>query len=361
MTMIIEIPQSSLHINHQSCLTHQTIIDDYNEKIIESSFNNLELLLTARKPPLRITSDLKQVFLLKTFREKLSLIKTTEEAEILYFEVKFYLKQNKISELLKNEFNINLDDVLDDEKEIINKTPIFFANGKSLVLKVPLNVSAEKPNECRVCESLELDKISGDLHLVPVHSRIIKVQEDSKDKYSKYFTVWFLEMPKFSFALADYIISYNSGFIYRQTKNLVKALNYIHHIGYVHMDVKLENIFVKSSCSDAQENGEWYLGDFGSAVLHNTKIISCTQCFFPQVIYKNTISQFKYDWWMLGINILILYYFNKVYWKELLYLEKEEEIVSVEKVKNFISKIEDNDLKNILGTLIEFEGSELNL
>ncbi|KAJ3211345.1 hypothetical protein HK099_008038 [Clydaea vesicula] len=293
--MIIEIPQSSLHINHQSCLTHQTIIDDYNEKIIESSFNNLELLLTARKPPLRITSDLKQVFLLKTFREKLSLIKTTEEAEILYFEVKFYLKQNKISELLKNEFNINLDDVLDDEKEIINKTPIFFANGKSLVLKVPLNVSAEKPNECRVCESLELDKISGDLHLVPVHSRIIKVQEDSKDKYSKYFTVWFLEMPKFSFALADYIISYNSG--------------------YVHMDVKLENIFVKSSCSDAQENGEWYLGDFGSAV----------------------------------------------YWKELLYLEKEEEIVSVEKVKNFISKIEDNDLKNILGTLIEFEGSELNL
>lgn len=38
-------------------------------------------------------------------------------------------------------------------------------------------------------------------------------------------------------------------------ERMVTALNYLHQLGFIHMDVKQSNIFIR---------GDWYLGDFGS-------------------------------------------------------------------------------------------------
>ncbi|KAJ3220777.1 hypothetical protein HK099_004020 [Clydaea vesicula] len=357
--MIFDIPQSSLLINYQYCQNIAGFNDCNDSPTLEKPLYNLELLLKNRKPTLKITSDLKKVLNLKNFKAKLHTLKTVEEAENLYFKCRSYAKQPKIANALAKEHSIYLDNLYEDQSEIINKTPIFFANNKNLILKIPVNLNSEKPNECRVCESLELANITDEYNLVPVTAKNIKVQEDSNNEKSRFFTVWFLVMPKFDHTLADKMKTYSDDVILNQTKKLIKSLNYLHNKGFVHMDIKLENIFVKSHSEyDSGDKDEWFLGDFGSAVMHNTKIISCTQCFLPNIIYRNAVSHFKYDWWMLGINTLILYYLNKVYWKEILYSDVDDEIVSVEKVKFFISAMENECLKSLLSDLIQFENEK---
>ena len=81
------------------------------------------------------------------------------------------------------------------------------------------------------------------------------------------------------------------------SKRMVLALNYMHSLDLVHMDVKGSNILIDQA-------GDWYLGDFGSACDINDPVITTTPSFYPADLCGLPAHP-KYDWFMLLVTILI--------------------------------------------------------
>lgn len=92
-------------------------------------------------------------------------------------------------------------------------------------------------------------------------------------------------------------------------ERMVHALEYIHEKGYVHMDIKSDNVFV-----DAE--GNWTLGDFGSCTRVNEPVAETTRVFHPLVLIgKPAQTSFDYD--MLAVMIAVELSKNR--WKDQLY------------------------------------------
>ncbi len=88
--------------------------------------------------------------------------------------------------------------------------------------------------------------------------------------------------------------------ILRQTLRLRDAVERIHAEGYVHMDIKPSNIFIKG--------GLWYLGDYGSCRSSTRKelITSSTPGMYPFELDRGAIrAEPKYDFYMLGLTLLL--------------------------------------------------------
>ncbi len=88
--------------------------------------------------------------------------------------------------------------------------------------------------------------------------------------------------------------------ILSQTLRLREAVERIHAEGYVHMDIKPANIFIK--------RGLWYLGDYGSCRSSARKevIISSTPGMYPFKLDKGSIrAEPRYDFYMLGLTLLL--------------------------------------------------------
>eukprot|EP00198_Chlamydomonas_reinhardtii_P009986 XP_001699323.1 predicted protein [Chlamydomonas reinhardtii] len=82
-------------------------------------------------------------------------------------------------------------------------------------------------------------------------------------------------------------------------ERMVEALEWIHRKGFVHMDVKADNIFVDAA-------GRWWLGDFGSAVPKGSAITSTTRWFAPPAAAKAAATAVpEYDWHMLAVALVI--------------------------------------------------------
>ena len=87
---------------------------------------------------------------------------------------------------------------------------------------------------------------------------------------------------------------------------MIDALRFMHRQGYVHMDVKGDNVFFDS-------DGVWFLGDFGSACQIDSAIRSTTECFYHSPILGQPVRP-KYDWFMLLVMLLIELEDNKDEW-----------------------------------------------
>ncbi len=86
----------------------------------------------------------------------------------------------------------------------------------------------------------------------------------------------------------------------KRTLAMMKAVNYIHTLDYVHMDIKEANIFVSS-------NGTWFLGDYGSCVAVGTSFgDNTTTCYHFQTSLPAIgvqLAEYRYDWQMLTVVI----------------------------------------------------------
>jgi serine/threonine protein kinase len=82
-------------------------------------------------------------------------------------------------------------------------------------------------------------------------------------------------------------------------EQMSRALSVLHAKHLVHLDVKPRNIFVDN-------NGDCYLGDFGSVLKigDSTQQIRTTQAFLP--IGFNPINHPIHDWWMLALVVVDL-------------------------------------------------------
>ncbi|KAG2436525.1 hypothetical protein HYH02_011463 [Chlamydomonas schloesseri] len=81
-------------------------------------------------------------------------------------------------------------------------------------------------------------------------------------------------------------------------QRMVEALEWIHRVDFVHMDVKADNIFIDAA-------GRWWLGDFGSAVRTGSAIMSTTRWFAPPAATIKAAAVPQFDWHMLAVAMVI--------------------------------------------------------
>ena len=151
-------------------------------------------------------------------------------------------------------------------------------------------------NEIQCCQDLGLStQLSHEIALVPceVVTVFVPLEFASRSRITGEHSA--LLMPRFITSLV-YNTACNVGVVVREGRRMVEALRYIHSRGYVHMDVKADNIFVNLS-------GAWFLGDFGSACKVNNKIQSSTEVFYYERIIGQP-AETKYDWFMLLVTLL---------------------------------------------------------
>lgn len=108
-------------------------------------------------------------------------------------------------------------------------------------------------------------------------------------------------------------------------KELIKTIGFIHKMGFIYVDLKLENIIVKNGML----TDGFKLIDFGSIeTIKNThnyqwRIITKGYC-APELYYKNKISRSN-DIWAIGVISFILHhkympYHSKLYKKDIPYI-----------------------------------------
>ena len=159
----------------------------------------------------------------------------------------------------------------------------------------PLEVRrAELSGEARCC--MDLAVADHSVALVPHEVVRLDVTADmiSQTRRSGAFAA--LLMPRYLGSVARGP-SCSAQVVTREGRRMIDALRFMHRLGYVHMDVKGDNVFF-------DVNGVWFLGDFGSACKFDSPIRSSTEGFYHSPILRNPARP-KYDWFMLLVMLLI--------------------------------------------------------
>lgn len=102
-------------------------------------------------------------------------------------------------------------------------------------------------------------------------------------------------MPRYIGAVSD-VAPHSNAVILAQGTRIKRAIETIHSLGYVHMDIKLSNFFVSN-------DGQWFLGDFGSAVEIGKQIKSYTPSCHPDNL-SGKVAETKYDWAMFVVALV---------------------------------------------------------
>ena len=107
-----------------------------------------------------------------------------------------------------------------------------------------------------------------------------------------------LLMPKYERSLADVPeLILSEDVLLNRARTLIASVRHVHSTGFVHMDIKEANIFVGYG-------GNWWLGDFGSAVPELEPIHSTTLGLHPELstwhLQPNLPALRRYDIFMLA-------------------------------------------------------------
>ena len=107
--------------------------------------------------------------------------------------------------------------------------------------------------------------------------------------------------------LSDFNDDYKQELIRSISKHVLLALSHMHATGYVHRDVKPENIFLADNGSDIPDA---YLGDLGFAVRLDdadpNEILSSGPYMAPELICEEDWNE-KVDMWSLGVTMYLMF------------------------------------------------------
>lgn len=224
------------------------------------------------------------------------------------------------------------------------------------IVKFPTHKTWEK--ELKVCQDLKLDTMNlsdPENALTPV--RVCRISKRHG------LDIAVMVMPQFVATLVKPPKWIEPEGLVLGAKRIIRALNSIHQAGLVHMDVKGANIFV-------DQNGAWYLGDFGSCVPVDTPIISYTRMFYWKRFNLGDIpsescekAKFQYDWQMLAVALVVQLTANNAFRKlvpaasnrqSLMTKESGIEMVSEALLRRAIEGVEHLPLKTLLLQLMDY-------
>jgi len=288
--------------------------------------------------------------LVRRFPLQVSLVaRDPSRALDLYLETKA-LPSTTTTAQMENESQIYLNGPLGAENINIligsksDKTPvvvkILVAANHTKLSYAQLSAACQK--EAQVCMRLDLSRTT----LPFVRSEVVNISSDIGVSRKA------IVMPMYVRTVADsarlWPASLNDG-----TLRIMQALEHMHGLNLVHMDVKGSNIFI-------DQGGDWYLGDFGSTCDSGEAVITTTPSFYPNNLCGLPAHP-KYDWFMLLVTILIELMPKKHEWaKEL--CETETKIVTLPLVAQALQNaITSEDVSELLKPLLSemAERSEL--
>ena len=117
----------------------------------------------------------------------------------------------------------------------------------------------------------------------------------------------FMEGGSLESYLEDDAFFYSSNWertVIKAMKQAAEALDHIHREGYIHSDVKPQNIFLAKKPKDPSDllNTEFKLGDLGSAVRAGNRLLQATPEYYPPEIFTDTAKP-SMDVFALGITL----------------------------------------------------------
>jgi len=248
----------------------------------------------------------------------------------LYMEIKA-MPSTTTTALVESDFQVNLNGPANPENINIiigsrsDKTPVMVkfliasTNHPSLSYAT---LSSAYQNEAEVCERLHLSSTT----LPFVRSEVVNVRDSNG--YSRKAII----MPTYVRTVADSARLWPASLVDGLAR-MIAALEHMHSLDLVHMDVKGSNIFIDQA-------GDWYLGDFGSTCVKGETVTTTTPSFYPTNL-GSTRAYPKYDWFMLLVTILIEMMPKKHEWaKEL--CDTEPMIVTLPRVAKALTKAIDS-------------------
>jgi hypothetical protein len=139
---------------------------------------------------------------------------------------------------------------------------------------------------------------------------ILKGNLELYETYPPMIAMEFMKGGTLSDLLLDHSFFYSSKWektVYRAIRDVAEALYFIHSQGYVHMDVKPQNIFLTERPSQPYEldNVQFKLGDLGSAVRVNSSIVQLTPMYSSPEVYEG-VAKPTIDIFALGMTMYVL-------------------------------------------------------
>lgn len=253
--------------------------------------------------------------------------------------------------IIKDQLQIRVNGALSIEKP--NILTACHKDGTQLVIKL-LYIStddyrlqalrlAQIADEKACCTALSTDNQRSELALVHCTVRNVEVPKEFAKQSGQAGNLDALVMPRYLQSLAKSPHLFEEHLVVQGVR-LVKALDYMHGKGYVHMDVKADNIFMDAA-------GNLFLGDFGSACKENQVITSTTAAFYhSNIIGEPALPQ--YDWYMLLVTLLIEFG-GKEGWSDRLIRENHQQVsheLVMREADSYLSS-PSSDLKELLGNL----------
>jgi serine/threonine protein kinase len=194
-------------------------------------------------------------------------------------------------------------------------------SGKEVAIKV-LKVKGGKAEEYfeeLFKEASNLRNLSKDPHVVQVYAVDVNehvIEEILKGNTQLYLTnppmivMEFMKGGSLNSLLKDDTFFYSSSWekaVYKAVASVAEALAHIHKNGYVHMDVKPQNILLDRALSQPSDllSAEFKLGDLGSAIKVNSKPVQLTTEYAPPESLVEGVKPYM-DVFALGMTLYVL-------------------------------------------------------
>ena len=248
----------------------------------------------------------------------------------LYMEIKA-MPSTTTTALVESDFQVNLNGPANPENINIiigsrsDKTPVMvkFLIASSNHPGLSYNtLSSACQNEAEVCERLHLSSTT----LPFVRSEVVNVRDSNGHSRKA------IIMPTYVRTVADSARLWPASLVDGLAR-MIAALEHMHSLDLVHMDVKGSNIFIDQA-------GDWYLGDFGSTCVKGGTVTTTTPSFYPTKL-GGMSAYSKYDWFMLLVTILIEMMPKKHEWATEL-CDTEPMIVTLPRVAKALTKAIDS-------------------
>ena len=193
--------------------------------------------------------------------------------------------------------------------------------GEVVAIKV-LKVSPNQPDEqfnSLVNEAHNLVMLSNSPHTVKIYAihvdklalrEIVKGNLKSYELNPPRIIMELMEGGNLASLLSEDKFYYSSKWkvaVYKAIRDVADALYHMHRSGFVHMDVKPQNIFLPNKLSYPEELDRvvFKLGDLGSAVRSLSSIAQLTTAYAPPEVYISTARPYM-DIFSLGMTMYML-------------------------------------------------------